>query len=370
MKYYLIAGERSGDLHAGNLIAELKQTDPEATFRGMGGDYMLGQGIDLAAHYDAVSVMGFWEVVVGFRKVYKHLRFIQNDILAWKPDAVILVDFAGFNMRIAKFATERDIPVYYYIVPKVWAWNQSRALKLKKYARRLYAILPFETDFFRSYGLEVPFVGNPIRDELEKFVPNGSFLESQELGSKPIVALLPGSRRQEVESMLQIMIGLVQENPGWDFVIAGVDNLPAEVYKQASVMGVRVVFDQTYDLLFNARGAVVTSGTATLETALFNVPQVVVYRTSALTYVLAKNLVKVPFISLVNLIADKEVVRELIQHEYNSERLGKELNTVMDGGEGRQKILEGYELIQHKLGTKKASRETARLIFDDMKGEH
>ncbi|EON79096.1 Lipid-A-disaccharide synthase [Lunatimonas lonarensis] len=366
MKYYLIAGERSGDLHAANLMAELKRLDPNAQFRGMGGDYMIGQGLQLAAHYDAVAVMGFLEVVLGFRKVMKQLSLVKRDLVAFAPDAVVLVDFAGFNMRIARFARAYGFPVHYYIVPKVWAWNQKRALTLKKYCHRLYAILPFEPAFFERFGLEVPYVGNPLRDELEKFVPDRSFLTTHNLGGKPIVALLPGSRKQEVVAMLDTMIGLVREHRQWDFVIAGVRNLPAEVYAQAREEGIMVVFDQTYDLLSAAHGAVVTSGTATLETALFNVPQVVVYRTSTFTYALAKNLMKVPYISLVNLIADKEVVRELIQHEYTRQHLGSELKMLMEEGEGREQILKGYTLIQGKLGTKKASRETARLIYQEL----
>ncbi|WP_209332007.1 lipid-A-disaccharide synthase [Lunatimonas salinarum] len=363
MKYYLIAGERSGDLHAANLMAEIQRLDANAQFRGMGGDYMIAQGLQVAAHYEAVSLMGFLEVLMGFRKVFKYLKRIKVDIETFRPDAIILVDFAGFNMRIAKFAKSRDIPVHYYIAPKVWAWNQKRALTLKKYCHRLYAILPFEPAFFKRFGMEVPYVGNPLRDELDKFVPDREFLATYNLGKKPIVALLPGSRRQEVMAMLDTMIGLVREQQQWDFVIAGVRNLPEEVYAEARKAGVNVVFDRTYDLLSVAHGAVVTSGTATLETALFNVPQVVVYRTSTFTYAIAKNLVKVPFISLVNLIADKEVVRELIQHEYTMQHLGNELKMLMEEGAGRERILEGYVLIQEKLGTKKASQETARLIY-------
>jgi lipid-A-disaccharide synthase len=366
MKYYLIAGERSGDLHGSNLMDQLMRLDGQATFRGMGGAYMEKAGLEVAAHYEEVALMGFVEVVVGFRKVIRYLNLIKKDLLDFNPDALILIDYGGFNMKIAKFASKGGIPVHYYIPPKVWAWNQTRALTLKKYVTSLYTILPFEPDFFSSYGWNVPYVGNPIRDELEKFVPNPNFKEANDLEGMPIVALLPGSRKQEVLGMLSTMLGVVRQFPEWKFVVAGVDNLSADIYQDVGQYGIKTVINQTYDLLHVAHAAVVTSGTATLETALFNVPQVVVYKTSPLTYQIAKHLVKIPFISLVNLIAGREVVCELIQKGYSESRLVKELANIAVEGSPREAVLEGYKEVQGKIGNKKASQETARLIFKSL----
>lgn len=338
--------------------------DQQAVFRGMGGGYMEKAGLQVSAHYKDVAFMGFIEVLLGFRKVIRYLSLIKKDLLDFKPDALILIDYGGFNMKVAKFASKVGIPVHYYIPPKVWAWNQRRALTLKKYVTSLYTILPFEPDFFAKYGWEVPYVGNPIRDELLKFSPNPAFLLQNGLSGKPIIALLPGSRRQEVLVMLSTMLGVVKRFPDWDFVVAGVDNLPADIYQDAERNGIQTVFNQTYDLLHVAHAAVVTSGTATLETALFNVPQVVVYKTSPITYGIAIHLVKIPFISLVNLIAGHEVVRELIQDAYSEARLVEELSAITGEGMLRQAVLKGYADVQKKIGHKKASQETARLIVE------
>ncbi|WP_158861084.1 lipid-A-disaccharide synthase [Lunatibacter salilacus] len=366
MKYYLIAGERSGDLHASNLMDELTRMDQKAIFRGMGGGYMEKAGLQVTAHYEEMAMMGFVEVLLGFRKVIRYLSLIKKDLLNFKPDALILIDYGGFNMKIAKFASKVGIPVHYYIPPKVWAWNQRRALTLKKHVTSLYTILPFEPDFFSTFDWEVPYVGNPVRDELVKFSPNITFKSHNNLDGKPVIALLPGSRKQEVSGMLSTMLGVVRQFPQWSFVVAGVDNLPADIYQDAEKHGIKTVFNQTYDLLNIAHAAVVTSGTATLETALFNVPQVVVYKTSPITYSIAKHLVKIPFISLVNLIAGHEVVRELIQDAYNEARLVEELSAIAEKGLQRQAVLKGYLEVQEKIGHKKASQETARLIVESL----
>lgn len=366
MKYYIIAGERSGDLHASNLILELQQLDTDAVFKGLGGDYMKSAGCALTAHYDQVAVMGFLEVFFGFRKVLKYLRLVKMDILAFKPDALILVDFGGFNMKMAKYANKHGVKVHYYIVPKVWAWNQKRAYTLKKYVDSLYSILPFEPVFFKKFDWDVQYVGNPLLDEIKKFQPNSEFLSKNKLGDKPIVALLPGSRRQEVNYMLGTMIGIVGKFTEVEFVVAGVNNLPKEVYQKASFLGLKIIFDQTYDLLQHAKAAIVTSGTATLEAAIFQVPQVVVYKTSSISYNIAKHLIRVPYISLVNLIANKEVVRELIQDQYNEQKVLLELKSILETGEYRQRIKEEYHQILKKIGNKKASKETAKLIFESL----
>jgi lipid-A-disaccharide synthase len=366
MKYYIIAGERSGDLHAGNLIAELKKLDSSAHFRGMGGDYAIKEGLSIAAHYDEVAVMGFLEVVLGFRKVLKYLSLIKKDLLAYKPDALILVDYGGFNMKIAKFAKANSITVHYFIPPKVWAWNQKRALKLKEHVDYIYSILPFEKEFFKKFGMDIHYVGNPLLDEISKFKPHDFFHQKNELSYQPIIALLPGSRKQEVKNMLSTLIEVIPKYPNAQFVIAGVNNLEAKLYEPCRSLGVKVVFDQTYDLLHHSIAAVVTSGTATLETALFRVPQVVVYKTSGISYQIAKRLIRVPYISLVNLIADKEVVKELIQGEFNVSKLSNELDLILTSIPKKAAILDAYTEIKEKIGNKKASEQTAMLVYESL----
>ena len=368
MKYYIIAGERSGDLHASNLLLALKKKDPDAQFRGMGGEYMEEAGCTLFAHYKEMALMGFVEVLMHFRRVFRYLAAVKKDVLAFQPDALILVDFAGFNMKIATFATKKGIKVHYYIAPKVWAWNQNRAYKLKKNVDKLYTILPFEPEFFKKFDWEVDYVGNPLLDEINKFKPDQDFLSRHQLGSKPLIALLPGSRKQEVDKMLNTMIALKSSFQKVDWVIAGVRNLPSEVYEVAKNAGIQVVYDKTYDILLHARAAVVTSGTATLETALFNVPQVVVYKTSQISYAIGMRLIKVEFASLVNLIVDREVVKELIQGEYEPQLVKAELKVIFDEGPIREKVLEGYGELRGLLGNKKASQETARLIVESLSG--
>lgn len=362
-KLYIISGERSGDLHASNLVLAIRSISPSTRFRGMGGGYSKAAGVDLSVDYSEVSVMGFLEVVLGFRKVLKYLNLIKNDLLAFRPDALVLVDYGGFNMKIAAFAKEHGIPVHYYIPPKVWAWNQKRALKLKQITDQIYSILPFEPEFFAKFGMEVHFVGNPLLDEIRKFTPHDFFFQKNELSYQPIIALLPGSRKQELDAMLDRMIGLVREFPNAQFVVAGVDSLPTSVYDSAKKAGLKVVYNQTYDLLSHATAAVVTSGTATLETALFRVPQIVVYRTSSISYQIAKRLIRVPFISLPNLIAGKEVVKELIQDDFSLEKLQSELQRIFTNVVYKGEMLQGYDLIREKIGEGSASEKVAGLIL-------
>lgn len=329
----------------------------------MGGSYSRNAGVDLAIDYAEVALMGFLEVILGFRKVLKYLRLVKNDILTFKPDAVILVDYGGFNMKIAAFAKENNIPVHYYIPPKVWAWNQKRALKLKAFTNEIYSILPFEPLFFNKYDLKVHYVGNPLLDQISKFSPHEFFFQKNELSYQPIIALLPGSRSQEINAMLDPMVALVKEFPNAQFVIAGVGDLGVDIYQRGIDAGIRVIFDQTYDLLSHAIAAVVTSGTATLETALFRVPQIVVYRTSTISYAIAKNLIRVPFISLVNLIADKEVVKELIQDDFSIPNLKTELQQILGNQVYKGQMLQGYDLVKERLGDNSASDTTAGLIL-------
>ncbi len=367
MRYYIISGERSGDLHASNLIKALKVLDQKAVLRGMGGDYSKEQGLDLCVHYEEVAVMGFLEVLLGFRKVLKYLSMVKADILNFRPDALILVDYGGFNMKMAEFANLHGIPVHYYIPPKVWAWNQKRALKIKEFTDHVYSILPFEPSFFEKFGVKAHYVGNPLLDEIAKFEPHPFFHQKNELSYSPIIALLPGSRKQELQNMMQVMLEVVKNFPQAQFVIAGVSNLSAKLYEPAIKAGIKVIFDQTYDLLHHANAAIVTSGTATLEVALFRVPQVVVYKTSSVSYVIAKRLIRVPFISLVNLIAERKVVSELIQGEFNVQRLSQELNKILADIQHKAAILDGYTEIKERLGDGSASDATAKMIVESLK---
>ena len=332
----------------------------------MGGRYSREAGVELAVDYSDVALMGFLEVVLGFRKVIKYLQLVKKDLLTYRPDALILVDYGGFNMKIGAFAKEHGIPVHYYIPPKVWAWNQKRALKLKAICDQIYSILPFEPEFFEKFDMKVHYVGNPLLDEIQKFASHDFFFQKNELSYQPIIALLPGSRKQEIQNMLDKMLALVKEFPNAQFVIAGVDSLPETVYAPARSAGLKVVFNQTYDLLSHATAAVVTSGTATLETALFRVPQIVVYKTSPVSYMIAKNLIRVPFISLVNLIAGKEVVKELIQNDFSVEKIRAELNLIFSNVVYKGEMLQGYDLIEERIGKGSASEAAARLLLDSL----
>ncbi|MGY6522875.1 MAG: lipid-A-disaccharide synthase [Mongoliitalea sp.] len=367
MKYYLISGERSGDLHASNLIRSIQERDTLAVFKGMGGDYSIEAGLNATVHYQKIAVMGFLEVLLGFRKVLRYLSLVKKDIEIFRPDVVILVDYGGFNMKIAAHAKKLGIKVHYYIPPKIWAWNQGRAKKLARITDAVYCILPFEEEFFQKFGINASYVGNPLLDEIQKFEPHPFFFQKNELSYQPIIALLPGSRKQEVQAMLGRMIEIVKRFPQAQFVIAGVNNLPEAIYATAIKVGIRVVIDQTYDLLKHSIAAVVTSGTATLETALFRVPQVVVYRTSGISYHIGKHLIRVPFISLVNLIAGKKVVTELIQNDYSMDRLTDELNRMLSNVQVKATIYEGYDLIREKIGSQSASEHTAELIVQAVK---
>lgn len=367
MKYYIIAGERSGDLHGSNLIKEIKNLDSETEFKGFGGDMMESAGCKLIQHYRIISFMGFLEVITHLPDIIKTMKKVKEDILSFKPDAVIVIDFAGFNLRIAKFCKENNIPVHYYISPKLWAWNTKRVRKVKKYVDRMYCILPFEKEFYAKHNYKADFVGNPVFDSINNFKPNSKFLADNNLSAKPILAILPGSRRGEVENMLIYMLSLLPSFPDHQFVVAGVTNLPREFYENfEDRANIKIIYEQTYDLLSHADAALVTSGTATLETALFKIPQVVCYKTSLISYIIGKLVVKVPFISLVNLIAGKKVVSELIQDTYNPRVLTQELNYVLSD-EGRKQIQEGYDLMHSKLHSGlSASKNTARLIVESV----
>ena len=371
MKYYIIAGEASGDLHASNLVAEIKKKDKKAEFRGCGGDLMKAQGVELLKHYRTMAYMGFIEVAVNLRKVLDNITQCKKDIVDYQPDAIILVDYPGFNLRIADFAHEKGFKVFYYISPQIWAWKRRRVHKIKKSVDKMLVILPFEEEFYKHYGVDVTFVGNPLLDELAK-VGTGNrsiFLRRNSLGERrEIIALLPGSRRQEVKRTLPVMIKVASHFPDYQFVVAGVSSLDKSLYKD--IMGQSDVFfveNQTYDLLQNSSAALVTSGTATLETALFSIPEVVCYKATGFSYCLAKWMIKVKFISLVNLIMDKEVVKELIQGDLNEDNLVKELDQLLHNGKRQRQLLEDYEELKGRLGNAGASGKAADVIIEAMK---
>lgn len=372
MKYYLIVGEKSGDLHGSNLMKGIQKEDPEADFRFWGGDDMQAVGGTLVKHYRETAYMGFLEVVKNLRNISKLIKACQKDILENLPDVLILVDYGGFNLRIAKFMKKNcpQVPIYYYISPKVWAWNTKRAWKIKARVDRMFVIFPFEVDFFRNYDYKVDYVGNPLMDAIAQHQGNPGFREKNNLSDKPIIALLPGSRQQEVAKILTKMLVVQDAFPQYQFVVAGVSSLDKALYQAFEDQEkVRVVFDQTYDLLSAAEAGMITSGTATLETALLGLPQVVVYQTSWISYQLAKYLIKIRYISLVNLILDKEAVRELIQHSFNPQNLKEELSLIIKGGAKRPVIQRDYEILREKVGGPGASEKTGRMMVNYLQKE-
>ena len=368
MKYYIIAGERSGDLHGSNLIKGIRKHDPEAQIRAWGGEMMQEAGAEIVKHYRELAFMGFFEVVKNLPAILGFLSFCKKDLKNFQPDVVILIDYSGFNMRVAKFAKLNGFKNFYYISPKVWAWNQSRALNIKRFVDKMFVIFPFEKDFFKKYDYEVEYVGNPLFDAIADFTPNPNFRKDARLGQKPIIALLPGSRKQEVDSMLSLMLSQVYEFPDYQFVIGTVSNLPKELYARwQSIFPVKLVVDDAYNLLSVADAALVTSGTATLETALFNVPQVVCYRGGWAAYQVYKRVIRVPFVSLVNLIAGREVVKELLQYDLTKENLTDELTKITINQSTRQSQLDGYAEISNILGEKGASERAGMLMVKEVR---
>lgn len=364
MNYYIIAGETSGDLHGANLIEALKKEDPEATFRIVGGDQMERAAAQKALlHTSQMAFMGFVEVLKNLSSIAKNLKFVKNDILAHKPDTLILIDFPGFNMKVAAFAKKQGIKVCYYISPKIWAWNQGRVHKIKKLVDHMFCILPFEVDFYKKYNYAVDYVGNPLLDAIANYTFQPDFKAKNKLTEKPIIALLPGSRQMEIEKILPEMVGLYYLFPGHQLVVAGAPNFGVDHYKQYfGDLPIQVVFDQTYDLLKNAEAAVVTSGTATLETALLKTPQVVVYKANKISIFIAKLVIKVKFISLVNLINNYLSVRELIQEDCNTMVIAEELKELLNNKEHRASVMENYEILAEKMGSPGASAKTAKKI--------
>ena len=368
MTYYLIAGERSGDLHGANLIRAIRQYDFEASCRAYGGEQMEAAGAHLVRHYRQMAFMGFVEVAKNFGTIRRIMRECQADLLAHRPDVLILIDYAGFNLRMARFAKRHGIRVFYYISPKVWAWNPGRARNIKASVDRLFTILPFETVFFAKYGYDVEYVGNPLLDALADFRPDPNFGEKIGLSVRPVVALLPGSRRQEITAMLPVMLAATRQFPACEFVVGTVSNLPDNLYDgfMTDYSDVRRVSDSAYDLLYVSAAAVVTSGTATLETALFNVPQVVCYKTARWYYEIGKRILTVPFLSLVNLIAGRLVVPELI-YDCTPDRVAAELRAILPGGVDRDAQLAGYNDVRQKMGEPGASERAGRAMVAELR---
>jgi len=366
MKYYIIAGEASGDLHGSNLMKAMFKKAPNVNIRFWGGDLMQKAGGTLVKHYKDLAFMGFAEVLMNILTIFKNISFCKNDILQFKPDALILIDYPGFNMRIADFAKKNGIKVYYYISPQIWAWKENRIKKIKRDVDEMFVILPFEKDFYeQKHQFPVKFVGHPLIDAIDnrKQVDENSFKNEHGLSKKPIIALLPGSRKQEIKKMLSIMLKMAPKFKNYQFVIAGAPSQNYNFYKPfLKSSNVKFLSNKTYDLLSISYAAIVTSGTATLETALFKVPEIVCYKTSWISYQIGKQLVKLKFISLVNLIMDKEVVTELIQDDFNEKRLEKELKLLLDDYRRAVLFLDYYDLEQ-KLGGKGASEKVASYII-------
>jgi lipid-A-disaccharide synthase len=370
MKYYIIAGEASGDLHGSNLMKELYKEDPNANIRFWGGDLMQKIGGTLVKHYRELAFMGFVEVLFHLKTILNNIKICKKDIFDFEPDVLIFIDYPGFNLRIAKWAKAKGFKTHYYISPQIWAWKESRISEIKRDVDKMYVILPFEKDFYeKKHQYPVAFVGHPLIDAIRNHptIDAAAFRAINQLSEKPIIAILPGSRKQEITKMLRVMLSVVDEFPDYQFVIAGAPSQEFAFYeKYITTKNIKFTSNKTYDLLSNATAALVTSGTATLETALFKVPEVVCYKGSSISYQIAKRIITLKFISLVNLIMDEEVVTELIQDDCNSKRISAELHRILEP-DYRKKLLKKYAILEEKLGGIGASQKTARLIVNDKK---
>lgn len=369
MKYYLIAGEASGDLHGANLMKALKEEDAEADFRFWGGDLMKAAGGTEVKHYRDLAFMGFAEVILNLGTILKNIKFCKKDIETFNPDVIIFIDYPGFNLRIAKWARQKGYKTHYYISPQIWAWKEGRIKEIKNDVDQMYVILPFEKAFYEEkHNFPVHFVGHPLIDAIytQKQVDPETFKKENGLDDRPIVALLPGSRKQEIKKMLEIMISVAKDFKEYQFVIAGAPSQEKSFYETfLTTKNVHFVTNKTYDLLSISEAALVTSGTATLETALFKVPQVVCYKGSRVSYEIAKRVIKLDYISLVNLILNKTVVTELIQADFNKKRLKEELTNILDPYKRATMFLDYYDL-EKVLGGRGASEKTAKLIHSSI----
>ena len=370
MKYYIIAGEASGDLHGSNLMKALYKEDPNAEIRFWGGDLMQNVGGTLVKHYRELAFMGFVEVLFHLKTILNNIKICKKDIVAFNPDVLVFIDYPGFNLRIAKWAKELGFKTHYYISPQIWAWKESRISDIKQDVDKMFVILPFEKDFYEGkHHFPVEFVGHPLIDAIHNQVPIDEtiFRKENQLNEKPIIAILPGSRKQEITKMLSVMLSVVEDFPEYQFVIAGAPSQEFDFYEKfITNKNIQFVANKTYDLLRISNAALVTSGTATLETALFKVPEVVCYKGSWASYQIAKRIITLKYISLVNLIMDEEVVTELIQEECNPKRIREELKKILEPNY-RKALLEKYDVLEEKLGGIGASEKTAKLIVADLK---
>ena len=372
MRYFIIAGEQSGDLHGSNLIRELLLADKSAEILCWGGDLMKTAGATLLVHYRKLAFMGFVAVVKNISSIYKNISLCKKQITEYKPDVVIFIDYPGFNLRIAEFAKKSGYKTFYYISPKLWAWNEGRIEKIKKYIDRMFIIFPFEVDFYKKHGVTVEYQGNPLIDETEKrislFPAKSKMNIILGIEEKPVIALLAGSRRHEIELVLPEMMKIIPYFPGYQFVLAGVKNIPDELYfKIIGSAPVKLIKEKTYEILYAAEAALVTSGTATLEAALHGTPQVVCYKGDFISMLIAWMVIKVKYISLVNLIMESEVVKELVQYDLTENTLLTELRAILPGGTKREKLLSDYEILKSKLGTAGASERIAREMVAELK---
>ncbi|MES2779563.1 MAG: lipid-A-disaccharide synthase [Bacteroidota bacterium] len=366
MKYFIIAGEASGDLHGSNLIKAIKQQDAGAEFQFWGGDEMNAQAKGLLKHYKEVAIMGFVEVVMNLRTIFSNIDTCKNQIDTFNPDVVILIDYPGFNLRIAEYCKGKNIKTVYYISPKVWAWKENRARKLEQFVDKLLLIFPFEVEYFKKWNVNATFVGNPLLDAIEQFVPNPAFKIKHSLDNRLIIALMPGSRKQEISKILPMMIEATERYTDYQLVIAGAPGMDPGFYKPYLNKRVSIVFNETYDLLNLSTAAVVCSGTATLETALFNVPQVCGYIANSISYAIAKLLVNIKYISLVNLNLNRNCITELIQKDFSVAKLTYELDKVLPNGSERERMLKDYAELRTILGGEGASSRAAKEIISLM----
>jgi lipid-A-disaccharide synthase len=372
VKYYIISGEASGDLQCSQLIHALKNLDSEGDFRAWGGDLMQKEGAVLVKHYRELAFMGFWEVVSHLPTILKNISFCKKDILRYMPDVIIYVDYPGFNLRIAKWAKNRGFKNHYYISPQVWAWKENRIKQMKATLDSLYVILPFEKNFFeQKHNFPVHYVGHPLMDQLSKYSRDPKFCKKNNLTpKKPIIALLPGSRVQEIRKMLPLFNKIAAKFKKFQFVVAGAPGIdPKEYTKFIKSDSLNFVHEKTYQLLLNSCAALVTSGTATLETALLNIPQLVCYKCSPITYWIGKKVIKLKYISLVNLILEKEAVVELIQNDCTYEKLVVELETLLQKN-SLEKMNQNYIILKEKIGGSGASEKTAKLIFNSIRNNN
>ena len=365
MKYYVISGETSGDNHAARVISELKTRDTNAQFRGMGGDQSEAAGQELIIHQKEMAIMGFVEIITSLRKIARNLRKVKADITAWQPDVVLLVDYPGFNFKIAQYAHNLKIPVHYYISPKVWAWKEGRIKRIKSYVDQLYTILPFETAYFAKHNIAVKYVGNPSKETVDEYLAANDLQLDKGLAHRGGIALLPGSRKQEINTSLPIMLEAMQNFPDYELIVAQAPGFDAAFY-HAFDPNLKLIQGDMYSLLAQSDAALVTSGTATLETALMHVPQVVCYRMNELSYRIGKIIVKLDYISLVNLILDKPCVTELIQGDFNANRVTKELNAILYDEQTKARIKTQYAELHGKIGTSHPSIEVANHIWQSI----